>query len=93
MAYGLAVYGGDGTARVYDGSWLMRYHSSHYYNLGAGASKNVYISGFNSSDWILVLDLIAGTNGGTVSLHSGYVRLQSSSNYSCVFDFTVFRSG
>ncbi len=93
MAYGLAVYGSDGSARVYDGSWLMRYHSRHSYTVPEDTLKKVYISGLNSSDWIVVIDEIRGNNGGKLSIHNGYILLDSARYDSSYFSFTVFKAG
>jgi len=98
MAYGLQVNASNGTPRIYETSWFMTYLQDYSYTVGPGATKNVYISGFDPSRWGVVnlrvepTGVVANAGEGVVSLHNGYVKLRNLGSYeNIVFKFTVLK--
>lgn len=84
MSYGFAVYSASGAARVFEGSWLFKYHSTHTITAPAGGSTTKNISGFNPDSWAVQAVSVTSSSGEEyatvfrVSFHQGYIRVYGS---------------
>lgn len=98
MSYGLQVWSDSGATRVFDGSWLFKYHSTHTVTASANSSTTRSISGFDPNTWGVQVVSISTSSSDEfaplfrVSFSTGSVRVFSSVLSSVTVTFHVFKA-
>lgn len=98
MAYGFKTFNAAGALRVYEGSWIFKYHSTHTITAPQGGTKTVYITGFDPNIWgIQVVDVSSPQGEGyewvfRVSMGSGWIKVYGGSFSSLTVKFNLFKA-
>lgn len=98
MSHGFQVWTASGATRVFDGSWLFKYHSTHTVTAPAGGSTTRSISGFDPNTWGVQVVSLSSSRGEAwatvfrVSFSSGSVRVFGSFTGDLTVRFHVFKA-
>lgn len=97
MSYGFAVYTAGGAVRVFDGSWLFKYHSVHTIIAPASGSTTRNISGFDPSIWgvyAVSVTTSEGDNAGffRVSLALGQITVYGYFTLDVTYKLYIFKA-
>jgi hypothetical protein len=98
MSYGFAVYNSVGGLRVFDGSWVFKYHSTQTITAPAGGSTDRYVTGLNPDTWGFYAASATSTFGPAyaqvvrVYLYSGRIRVVAGFSADVTVTLRIFKA-
>lgn len=96
MSYGFKVWNASGGTRLFDGSWVFKYHSSHTVWVPANGNRFISVPGFNPNTWGVHMAADDSPNASPVNtvglrLENGGVRIYAHHRGDATVHVTIFK--
>lgn len=96
MSHGLQVWSDAGSTRIFNGSWVFKYHSTHTVSVPANSNRFISVPGFNPNIWGVQVAANVNPNATPVNtagfvLENGGVRIYTGHRGAATVRVTIFK--